>query len=127
MITAALDTKRQVLAQILVCNGCCCGRMEKGNPAVPLDWLKAEFKRRKLIRNVQLTIAGCLGPCDLPNVIAILLPEGMRWLGNVSEFWQYESLLDWASEVKEAQEVLPLPEWTEAHLFEPMLLPVAVR
>jgi hypothetical protein len=114
-----VDTKRQVFAQIFVCNGCCCGRMEKGNPAVPLDWLRAEFKARKLIRNVQITISGCLGPCDVPNVVAILLPEGMQWFGNLTEFWQYESLLDWASQVKAAQRVLPLPLWLHQHALNP--------
>ena len=115
-----VETKRQVFAQIFVCNGCCCGRTENGHPAVPLDWLKAEFKARKLIRNVQITISGCLGPCDVSNVIGILSPgEGMRWLGNVTEFWQYESLVEWSSAVKEAQRILPLPAWTREFEMDP--------
>ncbi|MBM3762076.1 MAG: (2Fe-2S) ferredoxin domain-containing protein [Acidobacteria bacterium] len=116
-----LETKRLVYAQILVCNGCCCGRTEKGHPAVPIDYLKAEFKARKLIRNVQVTISGCLGPCDVPNVVAILTrEEGMRWYGFLSEQWQYESLIEWATEVKEAQRALPLPAWLENHRLDPM-------
>jgi predicted metal-binding protein len=116
-----LETKRLIHAQIFVCNGCCCGRTEKGHPPVPVDWLKAEFKARKLIRNVQVTISGCLGPCDVPNVVAILTPnEGMRWFGNLSEQWQFESLMDWASEVKAAQRALPLPEWLSRHGLDPM-------
>lgn len=121
-----LETKRLVHAQIFICNGCCCGRTEKGNPAVPLDWLKSEFKARKLIRNVQVTISGCLGPCDVPNVVAVLLPEGMRWFGNISEIWQYESLLNWASRVKAEQQPLPLPEWLAAHELNPMAHSAAV-
>lgn len=115
-----LETKRQVFAQIFVCNGCCCGQTGKGHPAVPVDWLKAEFKARKLIRNVQITISGCLGPCDVPNVIAILTPgEGMRWFGYLSEHWQYESLIEWASAAKAAQDPLPLPSWLAAHALDP--------
>jgi hypothetical protein len=115
-----LTTKRQVFAQIFVCNGCCCGRTDKGHPAVPLDWLKAEFKARKLIRNVQITISGCLGPCDVPNVVGILtLSQGMRWFGHLTEFWQYESLVEWATEVKAAQEEIPLPAWLKAHALDP--------
>jgi predicted metal-binding protein len=126
-MTAPPQTKRYVFAQILVCNGCCCGRTDKDNPAVPLDYLKAEFKARKLIRNVQITISGCLGPCDVPNVVAILTAkEGMRWFGNLSEQWQYESLVEWATEVKAAQAVLPLPAWLDAHAFNPMPLTIPV-
>lgn len=116
-----LETKRTIFAQIFVCNGCCCGRTEKGNPAVPVDYLKAEFKARKLIRNVQITISGCLGPCDVPNVVAILThAEGMRWYGNLSEQWQFESLIEWATKVKEAQAALPLPQWLNDHALDPM-------
>lgn len=116
-----IDTKRTIFAQIFVCNGCCCGRTEKGNPAVPVDYLKAEFKARKLIRNVQVTISGCLGPCDVPNVVGILThAEGMRWYGNLSEHWQFVSLIEWATAVKAAQAALPLPQWLEAHALNPM-------
>jgi cobaltochelatase CobN len=116
-----LETKRLIFAQIFICNGCCCGRTEKGHPPVPVDWIKAEFKARKLIRNVQVTISGCLGPCDVPNVVAILTSEkGMRWFGNLTEQWQFESLIDWASQVKAAQSALPLPEWLSGHRLDPM-------
>lgn len=118
-----LETKRHVFAQIFVCLGCCCGRTDKGHPPVPAEWLKAEFKRRKLIRNVQVTISGCLGPCDVTNVIAIATPLGMRWYGHLTEQWQYESLLDWASAVKEAQALLPLPTWLYPHEVKPMVVP----
>lgn len=116
-----LETKRLIFAQIFICNGCCCGRTEKGHPPVPVDWIKAEFKARKLIRNVQVTISGCLGPCDVPNVVAILTSEeGMRWFGNLTEQWQFESLIDWASQVKAAQCALPLPEWLSGNRLDPM-------
>lgn len=116
-----LETKRTIFAQIFVCNGCCCGRTEKGHPPVPVDYLKAEFKARRLIRNVQVTISGCLGPCDVPNVVGILTyVEGMRWYGNLSEQWHFESLIEWATEVKEAQAALPLPQWLQAHALNPM-------
>lgn len=122
-----LDTKRTVFAQLFVCNGCCCGRTEKGNPPVPVDYLKAEFKARKLIRNVQITISGCLGPCDVPNVVGILThAEGMRWYGNLSEHWQFESLIEWAADVKEAQAALPLPKWLDAHSLNPMAESLAI-
>lgn len=115
-----ITTKRQVIAQIFVCQGCCCGKVEKGNPAVPVDWMKAEFKRRKLIRRVHLTISGCLGPCDVLNVVALWLPEGMRWFGGLEEFWQYAAIMEWAGASADAGEALPLPGWLLAHEFSAM-------
>lgn len=113
-------TKRKVVAQIFVCNGCCCGRADKGNPPIPIDELKAEFKRRKLIGKVQLTISSCLGPCDVLNVVALWLPEGMRWFGGLTESWQYMDLMDWASASAAAGEALPLPVWLLALEFSAM-------
>lgn len=113
-------TKRKVIAQIFVCNGCCCGRADKGNPPIPLDELKAEFKKRKLIGKVQLTISGCLGPCDVLNVVALWLPTGMRWFGGLDQDWQYLDLMDWASACAAAGEAVPLPEWLLPHEFSAM-------
>ncbi|MDX2266494.1 MAG: (2Fe-2S) ferredoxin domain-containing protein [Bryobacter sp.] len=114
-----MTTKRHVWAHILVCNGCCCGKVEKGNPAVPVDWLKQQFKERKLTKKVHLTIAGCLGPCDVYNVVTVISDHGQTWLGQISEQWQYESLMDWASECATAEACLPLPLWTRRHEFYP--------
>ena len=58
----------RVLGQIVICEGCCCGRPDKGFPPFPRDWLKQQWKDAKLNKSVQLTISGCLGPCDLANV-----------------------------------------------------------
>jgi len=66
-----LTTKRLVIGQVLVCQGCCCGAVERGRPEVPAEWLKAEWRRRGLLKRLQLTISGCLGPCDVPNVVVV--------------------------------------------------------
>ena len=58
-------------AQVLLCRGCCCGKTERGYPEVPADRIKAAWKGEKLNRSVQLTISGCLGPCDLANVALV--------------------------------------------------------
>ena len=33
---SAMETKRQALGQIVFCNGCCCGRTDRGLPEVPV-------------------------------------------------------------------------------------------
>jgi cobaltochelatase CobN len=106
---AQILTKRKVIAHVSVCLGCCCGNTEKGKPAVPEEWLKAEWRSRRLLKNVHLSISGCLGPCDVANVVKINSVEGEIWLGDLGDFRQYRDLADWASACHQAERVLPLP------------------
>jgi hypothetical protein len=92
-----LKTKRLVVGQITICRGCCCGNVERGLPEVPVEWLKSEWRKRGLLKRVQLTISGCAGPCDVPNVVVIV------------KFDQYRSLLEWAVRCGDAGVMLTLP------------------
>jgi len=85
----ALTTKRVVLGHVSVCQGCCCGNTANGKPAVPVEWLKKEWRARGLLKRIQLSISGCLGPCDIPNVVTISNESGTQWLGVITEFNQY--------------------------------------
>ena len=114
-VREALSTKRPMLGQISVCNGCCCGQTHKGHPEIPLEWLKEEWKYRGLLKRVHLTISGCLGPCDVPNVILITSAEGTQWLAEISQRRQYEMLADWAEQSKLADRLLPLPREFDRH------------
>jgi cobaltochelatase CobN len=111
----AISTKRPMLGQINVCNGCCCGQTHKGHPEVPAEWLKQEWKYRGLLKRVHLTISGCLGPCDVPNVILITSAEGTQWLAHISQRRHYEMLADWAEQSKIADRLLPLPREFDKH------------
>jgi hypothetical protein len=91
-----LTTKRLVLGHVSVCQGCCCGNTANGKPAVPVEWLKKEWRARGLLKRIQLTIGGCLGPCDHPNVVTISNESGTQWLGGITEFSQYRALPGWA-------------------------------
>jgi len=106
----AIVPKRPMLGQISICDGCCCGKTEKGHPAVPVEWLKQEWKLRGLLKRVHLSISGCLGPCDVPNVVMITHSEGTQWLACLNSRRHYAMLADWAEQSKEADELLPLPE-----------------
>jgi hypothetical protein len=68
-----------------------------------------EWRARGLLKRVQLSISGCLGPCDVPNVVTTSNETGTPWLGEISEFQQYQALVDWASRCKDAGELVPLP------------------
>ena len=111
-------TKRPTLAQVLICLGCCCGRTDRGKPAVPVGWLKAQWKEHKLLRVIHLSISGCLGPCDIANVVSIVTPLQTIWLGNLTSETQYEALFDWALACAEVNQVLPLPVELQAFVFE---------
>jgi hypothetical protein len=114
-----MQTKRVVLAQVSVCLGCCCGAVERGKPAVPVDWIKKEWKERGLKKSIQLTISGCLGPCDLLNVVSISSKEETVWLGTLCRFQDYAVLVEWASASGRAGRLLPLPEELTEFRFSP--------
>jgi hypothetical protein len=52
-------------------------------------------------------MSGCLGPCDLPNVLTISSEGGTVWLGGITEFNQYQAS---AARSKDAGELLHLPK-----------------
>ena len=116
----SLTTRRtDLLGQVFFCEGCCCGRTDKGFPPLPKAMIKEHWKSLKLNKTIQLTISGCLGPCDLANVFYFLPSEGEgQWFGGLSEHWQYETLIQWASECQKAGSVLPIPSALNMHRFE---------
>lgn len=69
---------------LFVCQGCCCGRVDKGFPPLPLDEFKRQWKQRGIRRRFHLTISGCLGPCSLANVILIQFLGRSVWLHSIN-------------------------------------------
>jgi hypothetical protein len=114
-----LVTKKKVHAQLSVCVGCCCGRVDKGNPEVPVGRLKTAWKENKLLRYVQLTISGCLGPCDLKNVIKLSSARGQEWIGNITDPAEFDLLIGWAMRVKAEDRLLDLPLEFDDRRFDP--------
>jgi hypothetical protein len=119
VIEEQLTSRTQAqFGQILLCRGCCCGQTERGFPSVPVDRIKALWKSEKLNRSVQLTISGCLGPCDVPNVVLVLTAAGPQWFANISDDLVYDALVEWARGCHTAQGALPLPEELNAYRLE---------
>jgi hypothetical protein len=105
-----METKRHVLGQMILCKGCCCGRTDRGFPEVPVERIKEIWKREKLNSSIQLTISGCLGPCDVPNVVLLITPAGNQWLGRIVGDAAYDQLIQWARDCNANGTVVPLPE-----------------
>ena len=121
-VECPVKTKRMVMGQVLVCSGCCCGAVSRGNPEVPVEWLKQEWRSRGLLKKLQLTISCCLGPCDVTNVVRVSGPATEIWLGKIDRFELYSKLVDWAAESKESGALLPLPTEFASLLFTPFHL-----
>jgi len=105
-------------AQVVVCVGCCCGRIDRGRCEVPIDELKSLWKNYRLRKKVQLTISGCLGPCDMHNVALLMSDGGQIWLGNLREKVEFEALAEWAHEVIQKGSEACLPKIREPHQFD---------
>ncbi|HEV3343248.1 MAG TPA: (2Fe-2S) ferredoxin domain-containing protein [Pirellulales bacterium] len=120
----ASRTQRQV-AQIFLCRGCCCGQTERGFPAVPVERIKARWKAEKLNRSVQLTVSGCLGPCDVPNVVLVLTAAGPEWFANIVDDSAYDALVEWARRCQASKRALPLPAEFDAHRLERFRAPLS--
>lgn len=112
-----IQIKRRVHAQILMCDGCCCGRVENGHRAVPTEAMKQQWRAHKLGFEVDLTTPYCLGPCDAANVVCIMGAAGSRWFGRLQKE-HYALLLEWAKACKTAQRALPLPPQFDALEFD---------
>ena len=104
--------------RIYVCNGCCCGRVEKGNPKVPVEELRSAWANKELENTVKLTISGCLGPCSMKNVSLIKTDSDQIWLGKLSEKEHYDALVEWALNIKETGASTELPELLSELRFE---------
>ncbi len=85
---------------------------------LPVERLQAVWKSEQLNRTIQLTISGCVGPCDLANVTLVLTPAETIWLGGLVGDEVYEQLIGWARACDSAGRLLPLPQALDAHRFE---------
>jgi hypothetical protein len=104
----SLVANRKVMAQINICNDCCCGRSDTGHRQA-VDWLKARCERSFPQKKIHLSISGCLGHCDQSNVVRIVTLEWSLWLGGIERHDQYRQLMDWASACDRAGVLQPLP------------------
>jgi cobaltochelatase CobN len=96
--------------QLFVCaTGCCCGRTGDGFAAVPTELYHHEWERRRLRNVVHLTIAGCLGPCTVANVVLLLFDGQALWFHSMDSEAQVRALYDHVEALLEADQSRPVP------------------
>jgi len=111
----ATEANRLRHAQLLLCDGGCCGNPTRGHCPIPLADLRARWKARGLTPAVSLAVTTCLGPCDVSNVACILHAQGTWWLGNL-ERHDYDLLAEWAEQCRDG--LAPLPSALVSKTFK---------
>jgi cobaltochelatase CobN len=111
-VTRADGVAKQIRVQdghLFICNGCCCGRTEKGFPALPLDEFKQQWKRRGFRRRFHLTISGCLGPCPLANVVLLQLGGRAMWFHSINYVQDVDAIYNYVERVLQGENDLDVP------------------
>ncbi|HTU19876.1 MAG TPA: cobaltochelatase subunit CobN [Gemmataceae bacterium] len=103
---------------LMVCaKGCCCGRTERGYAAVPIDFYKQEYKRRKIRNTVHLSMNGCLGPCPLANVVLLFFDGRPIWFQSIAAEAQIIALYDYIERMIAADGYVPPPAELAEYVF----------
>jgi cobaltochelatase CobN len=89
----------------------------QGKAGLPEARLKDIWKRERLLRTIQLTVSECLGPCDVPNVVQVITPEGTEWYGELDKEAHYQALIDWARACHATKSLMARPETLAPHRF----------
>jgi nitrile hydratase accessory protein len=103
---------------LFICNGCCCGRTEKGFPALPLDEFKSQWKSRGIRRRFHLTISGCLGPCPLANVVLLQFHGRSLWFHSINQSEDVNLIYDYVERMLLSETALDPPEALGSRLFD---------
>lgn len=104
---------------INICDGCCCGRVEKGHNEVPVNELKRIWEKNKLHDKIKLTISNCLGQCSMHNVTLLKIGKKKTWIGKLSSEEHYAALVDWAHNVAKYGNDAKLPNILIPYCFIP--------
>jgi nitrile hydratase accessory protein len=98
-------------------NSCCCGRVDRGYAAVPVDAYKNEWLRRRLRKIVHLTKGGCLGPCSLANVASLTFDRRAVWFHSVTTAEQVSLIFDYVESMIAADRFLDAPASLAPYTF----------
>jgi len=121
LVTRADGVSKQIRihdGHLFICNGCCCGRTDKGFPALPLETFKSQWKQRGLRRRFHLTISGCLGPCPLANVVLLQFRGHSTWFHSINDEEDVNSIYDYVERMLQVEAHLDPPEELVGRRFD---------
>jgi cobaltochelatase CobN len=124
-ITRADGVSKEIRVQdghLLVCNGCCCGRTEKGFPALPLEEFKDQWKKRGFRRRFHLTVSGCLGPCPLANVVLLQFHGRSMWFHSINQVKDVDLIYNYVERMLQGEAKLELPAELAGRHFQRYLV-----
>src|SRR5213079_1939146 len=101
---------------------CCCGRTDKGFPALPLEEFKRQWKRRGLRRRFHLTISGCLGPCPLANVVLLQFRGQSSWFHSINHQEDVNLIYDYVERMLQEEAYLDPPVELVSRRFQGYLV-----
>jgi cobaltochelatase CobN len=110
---------------LFVCNGCCCGRTEKGFPPLALEEFKRQWKSRGIRRRFHLTVSGCLGPCPLANVVMLQFRGHSVWLHSINSEDDVSEIYGYIERMLAEQEYLEPPASLAGRRFQRYLVDTA--
>ena len=76
---------------------------------MPEARIKSAWKAEKLNKTIQLTISGCLGPCDVANVVQIVRLKGQTGLDGSATTRITTPLVEWARACHASKTLVPIP------------------
>ncbi len=120
-VTRADGVSKQIRVQdghLFVCNGCCCGRTEKGFPPLPLDEFKRQWKKRGIRRRFHLTVSGCLGPCTLANVVLLQFRGRSMWFHSINQVEDVDLIYNFVEQMLQGEMELDVPAELAGRLFQ---------
>ncbi len=86
---------------LYVCNGCCCGHVEKGNPVVKQDLFRSLLAEEGLDKHVTMEVPYCLGPCRMANVVKAILHGKTYWFRQVNTDADVHAVISFLKNPKE--------------------------
>lgn len=112
---------------LFVCNGCCCGRIDKGFPALPLEEFKQQWKKRGIRRRFHLTVSGCLGPCPLANVVLLQFRGHSMWFHSINHPEDVDLIYDYVERMLKGEGEMGIPAALESRSFQRYLPAVSAE
>src|SRR3954447_26589821 len=124
-ITRADGITKEIRVQdghLFVCQGCCCGRTDKGFPALPVDEFRQQWKARGIRRRFHLTISGCLGPCPLANVVLLQFRGRSMWFHSINQAADVDLIYNYVERMLQGEDDPDMPVELAGRQFQRYLV-----